>query len=73
VIKLIVVLESRIILKSLKESIIVTLYKLGKKDYSLPSVYRLIALENTIVKVIEKVIGNRLTGAAKEQGLLPWN
>ena len=42
----------------LKESTTVVLRKNKKKDYSLPSSYRLIALENTVTKVIEKIIVN---------------
>jgi len=49
---------SKIILESLKESITIVLYKEGKKDYSLLSSYRLIALKNTLVKVLEKYIAN---------------
>ena len=39
-----------------KESITITLRKEGKKDYSLPSSYRLITLENTLAKVVEKIL-----------------
>jgi hypothetical protein len=55
-----------------KELIIITLRKEGKKDYSLPSSYRLIALENTLAKVVEKVLVIRLSRAAEEHRLLPW-
>jgi len=61
------------ILKSLKESITVVLRKEGKKDYSLLGSYRLIALENTLVKVLEKHIANIILEAAEEYGLLLWN
>ena len=54
-----------------KESITVTLRKEAKRDYSLPSSYRLIALENTLAKVVEKVIAIRLSRAAEEHNLLP--
>ena len=60
-----------IIPKSLKESIIAVLYKEGKKDYSLPGSYRLIALKNTLVKVLEKYIANIMLEAAEEYRLLP--
>jgi len=62
---------NRIILKSLKESITIVLHKEGKKDYSLPGSYRLIALKNTLVKVLEKHIANIISEAAKEHRLLP--
>jgi hypothetical protein len=62
---------SRIILKSLKESIIVILYKEGKKDYSLLSSYRLITLKNTLVKVLEKYIANIISKTVEEYRLLP--
>ena len=57
---------------TLKESITIALRKEGKKDYSLPSSYRPIALENTLGKVVEKVIANRLSTIAETHGLLPW-
>ena len=60
-----------IILKGLKESIIVVLHKEGKKDYSLLSSYRLVALENTLVKVLEKHVANIISEAVKEYRLLP--
>jgi len=59
--------------ESLKESITVVLRKEGKKDYSLPGSYRLIALKNTLVKVLEKHVANIMLEAAEEHGLLPWN
>ena len=62
---------NRIALESLKESITVVLYKKGKKDYSLLSSYRLIALKNTLVKVLEKHITNIISKAAEEYRLLP--
>jgi len=57
----------------LKESTTIALRKEGKRDYSLPSSYRPIALENTLAKVVEKVLANRLSLAAEEHALLPWN
>ena len=54
-----------------KESVTITLRKEGKKDYSLPGSYRLIALENTLAKVVEKVLATRLSIAAEEHALLP--
>src|SRR6202007_501717 len=56
-----------------KESITIALRKEGKKDYSLPSSYRPIALENTLAKVLEKAIANRLSCAAEEDELLTWH
>ena len=38
----------------------------------LPGSYRLITLENTLVKVVEKIIVNRLSLAAEQYELLPW-
>jgi len=57
---------SGIILKSLKESITIVLYKEGKKDYSLLGSYRPITLENTLAKVLEKHIANIISKAAEE-------
>jgi len=57
--------------ESLKESITVVLRKEGKKDYSLLGSYRLIALENTLAKVLEKHVANIILEAAEEHGLLP--
>jgi len=56
-----------------KESTTIVLRKEGKKDYSLPKSYRPIALENTLAKLFEKIIANRLTTATEDRGLLPWN
>ena len=67
------ILESGQILTSLKESTTVVLRKEKKKDYSLPSSYRPIALENTLAKIVEKVLANKITEEAEERGLLPWN
>jgi len=64
---------SGIIPKSLKEFITIVLRKEGKKDYSLLGSYRLIALENTLAKVLEKHIANIISKATEEYRLLPWN
>jgi len=61
---------SGIILKSLKEFITVVLRKKGKKDYSFLGSYRLIALKNTLAKVLEKHIANIIFKAAEEHRLL---
>jgi Reverse transcriptase (RNA-dependent DNA polymerase) len=55
-----------------KELITVALRKEGKKDYSLPSSYRPIALENTLAKIVEKLLTTRLSRAAEEHALLSW-
>ena len=48
----------------------IVLRKEGKKDYSLLGSYRLIALENTLAKVIEKVLANHIIAAVEIEGLL---
>jgi len=57
----------------LKESTTVVLRKEQKKDYTLASSYRPIALENTLAKLIEKVVADKITYAAETNNLLPWN
>jgi hypothetical protein len=49
----------------------VVLRKDRKRDYSLPSSYRPIALENTIAKVFERLLAERLSSALEENNLLP--
>src|SRR6266480_6664935 len=39
----------------------------------LPSSYRLVALENTLAKVVERIVATRLADAVEEHNLLPWN
>ena len=56
----------------LKESTTVVLRKEGRSDYTQPGSYRPIALENTIAKVMEKVLADRLSKAAEDHDLLPW-
>ena len=46
------------------------LRKEGKADYSLPGSYRPIALENTLSKILERVIADRMADTAKEHALL---
>ncbi len=58
---------------TLKESTTVVLKKDKKKDYSLANSYRPIALENTLAKVIEKILATRITEEAENRGLIPWN
>jgi len=62
-----------IILESLKEFITMVLRKKGKKDYSLLGSYRLITLENTLVKVLEKHVANIMSKAVEEYRLFLWN
>lgn len=47
------------------------LQKPKKLDYSAPRAYRLISLLNTLGKLIEAVIAQRLSYLAKKYGLLP--
>jgi len=49
------------------------LRKPGKSDYSLPNAHRLVALLNTIGKVLSECVAEDLTSAVKEHGLLPSN
>ena len=48
----------------------VILYKEGKADYLLLGSYRPIALENTLSKILERVIVERIADIAKEYTLL---
>jgi endonuclease/exonuclease/phosphatase family metal-dependent hydrolase len=57
---------------SLKESDTIVLRKERKQDYSLPSSYRPIALENTLAKLLEKIVADRLSQMAEDFNLLPW-
>jgi len=66
-------LTSGSIPEQLKESLTVVLKKDSKKDYSLPSSYRPITLENTLAKVIEKLVAEAITDTMEEQDLLSWN
>ena len=67
------ILRSGWLPESFKESTTVVLRKEKKKDYSLPGSYRPIALENTIAKIVEKVLARRITTEAEQRGLLSWN
>jgi len=49
----------------------VVLRKEGKADYLIPGSYRPIALENTLSKILEKVIADRIADMAEEHALLP--
>ena len=46
------------------------LHKEGKVDYSLLESYRPITLENTLSKILERVIADRIVDTAKEYALL---
>jgi hypothetical protein len=46
------------------------LYKEGKADYLLLGSYRFIALENTLSKILERVVVDRIVDIAKEHVLL---
>ena len=44
----------------------------NKKDYSLLGSYRPVALENTLGKILEKIVAERMQEAVEAQELLPW-
>jgi hypothetical protein len=46
------------------------LHKEGKADYLFPRIYRPITLENTLSKILERVVVNRVVDIAKEYTLL---
>ena len=50
--------------------ITVILYKKGKADYLLLGIYRPIALENTLSKILKRVIIEYIVDTAKEHALL---
>jgi ribonuclease HI len=54
-----------------KEAVTVVLRKPGKDDYTQPKSYRPIALLNTLGKVLEAIVANRLAYLADAHGLLP--
>ncbi len=56
-----------------KESITTVIRKERKGDYMLLSSYRPVALENTLAKVVERIVATRLADVAEEHNLLPWN
>ena len=51
------------ILECYKEIITVVLQKANKKDYSLPGSYRPVALENTLGKILEKIVAEHIQEA----------
>ena len=57
--------------KGFKESITIVLKKLQKPRYDTPKSYRPIALLNTMGKLLEKLVANRISKAAEDFNLLP--
>jgi hypothetical protein len=53
-----------------KELVTIIIYKESKKDYSLLNNYYLIALKNTLIKVVKKILTTRLNRVAEKHGLL---
>ena len=49
----------------------VILWKEGKANYLIPGSYRPIALENTLSKILEKVIADHIADTAEKYALLP--
>jgi len=49
----------------------VVLWKEGKADYLIPGSYHPIALENTLSKILKRVIADCMADMAKEHALLP--
>ena len=58
------------LLELYKKLTIVVLRKDRKRNYSLPSSYRPIVLENTLAKLVEKIVTNHIATAAEEHALL---
>jgi len=56
--------------RSFRESITVVLQKKRKKNYSLSSSYRPITLENTIAKLMKKLVTERIADTTEVHGLL---
>jgi len=56
-----------------KESLTAVLRKEQKDDYSLPGNYRPIALQNSLAKLVEKIVADRITETVEKENLLPWN
>lgn len=57
--------------KGFEESITVVLKKPQKPRYDTPKAYRPIALLNTMGKVLEKLVANRISKAAEDHNFLP--
>jgi len=60
---------SRIILKNLKEFIIVVLCKERKKNYFFLNSYKLITFKNILIKILKKHVINIMFKATKEYKL----
>ena len=58
------------LLKYYKNIIIIILQKANKKDYSLLGSYRPVALKNTLGKILEKIVTERIQEAIEIQRLL---
>lgn len=52
-------------------SVTVTLRKAGPQDYRVPKSYRLVALLNTLGKILEAVVATRIAWCVEEYKLLP--
>jgi hypothetical protein len=57
--------------KDFRRTVAVVLRKEAKPDYSVPGSYRPIALENTLGKVVEKRVADRLSTAMEDHALFP--
>ena len=57
--------------KKLKELFTLVLKKKEKKDYLLLDTYRIIALENILVKLAKKILLMRIVGKVEAKILLP--
>jgi len=66
-------LQRGVIPSEYKESTTCVLKKEGKGDYSTPGAYRPIALENTLAKIMEKIVAEDLANIAESRNMLPWN
>ena len=56
--------------KSFREAKIIVLKKMKKSDYTFFKVYKLIALLNTMNKILKSIIINKITELAKKNSLL---
>ena len=59
--------------RAFKEAHTITLKKLGKSDYTTPKAYRPIALLNTMGKILESIMAQKITSMAEANNLLPHN
>ena len=59
--------------RALKRAEGVVLDKPGKADHDTPASYRLIVLLETLSKIIERLVANRLSAQARELGLINSN